>query len=68
MRDGERLQLGTTVVKFAMLDDAEERHQRALYAAARMPFRQTEAPTSTRRGRAARSPETWKTKPHAHPG
>ncbi len=43
-----------------------DRHQRALYAAARMPFRQTEAPTSTRRGRAARSPETWKTKPHAH--
>ncbi|CAN5798475.1 hypothetical protein BH11MYX4_BH11MYX4_52340 [soil metagenome] len=64
VRDGDRLQFGTTVVKFALQDEAEERHQRALYAAAGMPFAPTEAPTSTRRT-APWSPETWKTKPVA---
>ncbi|HSO32168.1 MAG TPA: 3-deoxy-7-phosphoheptulonate synthase, partial [Labilithrix sp.] len=64
VRDGDRLQFGTTLVKFALQDEAEERHQRALYAAAGMPFAPTEAPTSTRRT-APWSPETWKTKPVA---
>ena len=64
VRDGDRLQFGTTLVKFALQDDAEERHQHALYAAAGMPFAPTEAPTSTRRA-AAWTPETWKSKPIA---
>jgi 3-deoxy-7-phosphoheptulonate synthase len=64
VRDGDRLQFGTTLVKFVLHDEAEERHQRALYAAAGMPFQLTEAPTSTRRV-APWGPETWQTKPLA---
>jgi 3-deoxy-7-phosphoheptulonate synthase len=64
VRDGDRLQFGTTLVKFALQDEAEERHQRMLYAAAGMPFAQTEAPTSTRRT-APWSPDSWKSKPLA---
>lgn len=49
VRDGDRLQFGSTVVKFAMHDELEEQHQRQLYAAAGTPFRDTEVPTSVRR-------------------
>jgi 3-deoxy-7-phosphoheptulonate synthase len=64
VRDGDRLQFGTILVKFLLQDDAEERHQRALYAAAGMPFTTNEAPTSTRRA-APWSPDSWTTKPLA---
>ena len=64
LRDGDRLQFGTILVKFVLQDDAEERHQRALYAAAGMPFDTTEAPTSTRRP-APWAPDSWTTKPVA---
>ena len=48
VRDGDRLQFGSTLVKFVLHDEAEEKHQRALYAAAGMPFEAIESPTSTR--------------------
>lgn len=64
VRDGDRLQFGTTLLKFVLHDEAEERHQRALYAAAGMPFQLSEPPTSTRRV-LPWSPETWTTKPLA---
>ena len=63
VRDGDRLQFGTTFLKFALLDATEEEHQRALYAAAGMPF-QPEVPTSTRII-PAWGPGTWTTKPLA---
>jgi 3-deoxy-7-phosphoheptulonate synthase len=65
LHDGDRLQFGTTLVKFALLDAAEEKHQRSLYAAAGIPFALTEAPTSTR-PTLPWGPETWKTKPLTH--
>jgi 3-deoxy-7-phosphoheptulonate synthase len=64
VRDGDRLQFGTTLVKFAMLDHAEENRERALYAAAGMPFLPAEAPTSTRRA-LPWAPDSWTTKPLA---
>jgi 3-deoxy-7-phosphoheptulonate synthase len=73
VNDGDRLQFGTTVVKFLMQDEAEEAHQRSLYAAAGMSFQPTEIPTSTRQS-IPWNPESWTTKPVAqaitypHPG
>jgi|GEM_PF-4362 len=64
LHDGDRLQFGTTLVKFVLHDEAEERHQQALYAAAGVPFSRSEAPTSTRRI-APWDPESWTTKPLA---
>ena len=64
VRDGDRLQFGSTIVKFALHDDIEEQHQRQLYARAGLPFGSSEPPTSTRRA-APWSPETWTTKPLA---
>ena len=61
VRDGDRLVFGTTLLKFVLQDEAEERHQRALYTAAGMPFAAVEAPTSTRRS-APWHPASWKTK------
>jgi 3-deoxy-7-phosphoheptulonate synthase len=64
VRDGDRLQFGTVRMKFALLDEAEEKQQQALYAAAGVPFQKTEAPTSTRR-MIPWEPGTWTTKPLA---
>jgi 3-deoxy-7-phosphoheptulonate synthase len=64
VRDGDRLQFGTVLLKFALQDEFEERHHRALYAAAGVPFTEAEVPTSTRRA-APWSPESWKCKPLA---
>jgi 3-deoxy-7-phosphoheptulonate synthase len=64
VRDGDRLQFGTTLLKFALLDKVEEDRERTLYAAAGMPFQLTEAPTSTRRP-LPWSPMSWTTKPLA---
>lgn len=64
LHDGDRLQFGTTLLKFVLQDEAEEKHQRALYAAAGIRFRESEAPTSTRIARPW-GPDTWTTKPLA---
>ncbi len=61
VHDGDRLQFGTTIVKFLLLDATEEKHQRNLYAAAGMPFQATEQPTSKRLA-IPWSPETWTNK------
>jgi len=64
VRDGDRLQFGTTLVKFTLLDRFEESRERALYAAAGVPFQASEPPTSTRRA-LPWSPTSWTTKPLA---
>jgi 3-deoxy-7-phosphoheptulonate synthase len=64
VRDGDRLQFGTVRMKFALLDEAEEKQQQALYAAAGVPFQKNESPTSTRRV-IPWEPGTWTTKPLA---
>lgn len=64
VRDGDRLQFGTTLLKFALHDAAEEQHQRALYRAAGVPFEVAEAPTSTRQLNPW-GPDSWRTKPLA---
>jgi 3-deoxy-7-phosphoheptulonate synthase len=64
VRDGDRLQFGTTLVKFALHDETDEQHQRALYAAAGIPFQANEAPTSTRPMNLW-APTTWMSKPLA---
>ena len=65
VRDGDRLQFGTTLVKFALHDEHEDRHQRALYAAAGMPFSAMETPTSSRTVTLPWGPSQWKSKPLA---
>ncbi len=64
VRDGDRLQFGTTLLTFALHDEAEEKHQRALYTAAGMPFQESEPRTSTRPMNPW-GPGTWTTKPLA---
>ncbi len=44
--EGDKLQFGTTIAKFALHDAADEKHTRELYAAAGMPFR-TEPPSAS---------------------
>jgi 3-deoxy-7-phosphoheptulonate synthase len=64
LRDGDRLQIGIAVLKFMMQDELDEKHHRALYAAAGVSFTTSEAPTSTRRPRPW-TPEGWRSKPVA---
>jgi 3-deoxy-7-phosphoheptulonate synthase len=64
LRDGDRLQFGTSVVKFALQDEVEAKHQQALYAAAGLHF-PSEPPTSTRRSIAPWTPDSWTTRPLA---
>jgi 3-deoxy-7-phosphoheptulonate synthase len=64
LRDGDRLQLGTVVLKFVLQDALDEAHQRSLYRAAGVAFPAVEAPTSTRRA-ALWSVDSWRGKPDA---
>lgn len=64
VRDGDRLQFGSIMLKFALHDETEERHQRALCAAAGVPFTTVDAPASSR-PLPAWDPGTWMTKPLA---
>src|SRR5690606_36469179 len=64
LRDGDRLQFGTTIVRFALHDEVDEAHHRSLYEAAGIPFSANEAPTSSRQQRPW-SPESWVSKPNA---
>jgi 3-deoxy-7-phosphoheptulonate synthase len=66
LHDGDRLQLGTTLLKFVLHDEEEERHHRALYTAAGVTYRESEAPPpSLRPPPAPWSPDSWTTKPLA---
>ena len=71
LREGDRLQVGSTILKFVLLDEVEEEHQRELYAAAGMPFDAFEAATTTVAMRSLRppmdrwSPDSWRARPVA---
>ena len=64
LRDGDRIEFAGVAIKFALFDEAEERHQRALYSAAGLTFDANEAPTSTR-PREHWAPDSWRKKPVA---
>ncbi len=64
LREGDRIQFGSTVAKFVLHDELDEAHHRSLYEAAGVTFSACETPTSPR-SVIPWAPDSWIGKPNA---